>query len=522
MFDTDDVARLLQTKNLEDVKSLFRSLFFSKLKPYTGLGDVSTFLWLKDASWGGLVECVRAMDGLAYFVVGDSHSYHYVRHAQFEAQWLAPLPIYYYGCTAQSLSDESAPSNAGPKILRWAQTIAQNDRNDDIPIFLKFGGMDAELTWFAHRFNHGMPHALTTDFDTYARNSIIQYESFVYKLGNVIDRKRLKVCSVFPASIEDTDFENRIAAIMGLNEDQRASLVHFEQPTLLERTILRGRYNDQLRAMCDRQTLTFVDAYSPLLDQHGNTDSQYRAAAGDHHIDHGATEKALVEIIQTFVLPACDHERSATFELSFNKKTLPQLLTALPEIEPVVSQMPQQPTVDVAMTNIQFTQNQLLNFEQENIELKRAFQQASQDVQTMQVELSSAAHQIALLTQKLESTDQLQVFANTQLEASNRTVAQLQHVLARFVEINQRQHTALTVLNQNAHAKGMPGKWMTEAKRFLLPSKLKGLDLSDLPKDFDPATYLTLNPDVAVAGVDPHLHYLRYGGLENRAYKEMG
>jgi hypothetical protein len=473
MFETDDVAQLLQTQNPEDAKLLFRSLFFSKLKPYSRLGDISTFSWLKDASWGGLVECVRAMNGLPYFVVGDSHSYHYVRDAQFEAQWLTPLPIYFYGCTAQSLSDESASSNAGSKILRWAQTIAQNDRNDDIPIFLKFGGMDAEVTWFAHRFNHGMPHALTTDFDTYARNSIIQYESFVYKLGNVIDRKRLKICSVFPASIEDTDFENRITAIMGLNEDQRASLVNFEQPTLLERTRLRGRYNDQLREMCDRQKLTFVDDYSPLLNSNDNTDSQYRAAAGDHHTDHGATEKALVKIIQTFVLPTCDHERSATLELSTNKKTLPQLLTALPEIEPDGSQMPQQPTLDVTMT-------------------------------------------------KLESTDQLQVFANTQLETSNRTVAQLQHALARFVEINRQQQNALTVLNQNTRDKGILGKWITQAKQALLPSKLKGLDLSDLPEDFDPETYLILNPDVAIAGIDPHRHYLRHGRLEKRPYKKMG
>ncbi len=363
MLETDEVAQLLQTKNPEEAKSLFRSLFFSKLKPYSGLGDISTFSWLKEASWGGLVECVRAMDGLPYFVVGDSHSYHYVRNPQFEAQWLAPLPIYYYGCTAHSLSDERASSNAGPKILHWAQTIAQDDRNDDTPIFLKFGGMDAELTWLAHRFNHGMHQSLVADFDTHARHSITQYESFLHKLGNVIDRKQLKICSVFPASIESTDFENRITAIMGLNEDQRASLVNFEQPLLLERTILRGRYNDHMRDMCDRQELTFVDDYSPLLDSNGNTDSPYRAATGDHHTNYGATEKALVEVIQNVVLPACDHEPSVKLELSVNKKTLSLLLTTLPEVQIVEPQIPQQSTVDVTMINMQLIQSQLSNFE---------------------------------------------------------------------------------------------------------------------------------------------------------------
>ena len=43
---------------------------------------------------------------------------------------------------------------------------------------------------------------------------------------------------------------------------------------------------------------------------------------------------------------------------------------------------------------------------------------------------------------------------------------------------------------------------------------------SRLPPDFDPATYLALNPDVAAAGVDPALHYLTFGVAENRRYRD--
>jgi hypothetical protein len=39
-----------------------------------------------------------------------------------------------------------------------------------------------------------------------------------------------------------------------------------------------------------------------------------------------------------------------------------------------------------------------------------------------------------------------------------------------------------------------------------------------LPKDFDPAIYLTLNPDVRDHGVDPSQHYLEHGIKENRKY----
>jgi hypothetical protein len=45
--------------------------------------------------------------------------------------------------------------------------------------------------------------------------------------------------------------------------------------------------------------------------------------------------------------------------------------------------------------------------------------------------------------------------------------------------------------------------------------------ITQLPKDFDQANYLSMNPDVAAAGVDPVLHYLQYGHAEGRSYKPM-
>jgi hypothetical protein len=35
-------------------------------------------------------------------------------------------------------------------------------------------------------------------------------------------------------------------------------------------------------------------------------------------------------------------------------------------------------------------------------------------------------------------------------------------------------------------------------------------------RGFDPALYLEANPDVAMAGVDPVLHYVEFGKAENR------
>jgi hypothetical protein len=40
-----------------------------------------------------------------------------------------------------------------------------------------------------------------------------------------------------------------------------------------------------------------------------------------------------------------------------------------------------------------------------------------------------------------------------------------------------------------------------------------------VPADFDAATYLRLNPDVAAAGMDPVHHWLRHGQFEGRGYR---
>lgn len=51
------------------------------------------------------------------------------------------------------------------------------------------------------------------------------------------------------------------------------------------------------------------------------------------------------------------------------------------------------------------------------------------------------------------------------------------------------------------------------------PDRWGSLFSAKPPKDFDPARYLALNPDVAAAGVDPRKHYARFGAREGRRYR---
>ncbi|OEU68012.1 MAG: hypothetical protein BA863_19105, partial [Desulfovibrio sp. S3730MH75] len=47
------------------------------------------------------------------------------------------------------------------------------------------------------------------------------------------------------------------------------------------------------------------------------------------------------------------------------------------------------------------------------------------------------------------------------------------------------------------------------------------LDKDKLPNGFDPDVYVKLNPDLAVAGVDPTTHYLRHGRYEGRIFSVL-
>jgi hypothetical protein len=45
--------------------------------------------------------------------------------------------------------------------------------------------------------------------------------------------------------------------------------------------------------------------------------------------------------------------------------------------------------------------------------------------------------------------------------------------------------------------------------------------MDSVPVDFNPQKYLDYNPDVAAAGVDPILHWVRFGKKEGRKYKNL-
>ncbi|EIZ82170.1 putative glycosyltransferase [Methylobacterium sp. GXF4] len=76
-------------------------------------------------------------------------------------------------------------------------------------------------------------------------------------------------------------------------------------------------------------------------------------------------------------------------------------------------------------------------------------------------------------------------------------------------------------LNPDVAAKGIDAgaHYLTAGRSEGRTYKLDKVNAGSLPAEFDADTYLRLNPDVAAKGVDPHAHYLTSGRSEGRAYK---
>jgi len=291
--------RLLAIANHDYGKRLFRSIYHGQLT------NPVTVDWLWNAIEGDLILSLRRMGGIPYLVIGDSHTNHYIRPAWFNEQWLAPLPMFCPGRTAISLNGASL-SGDGQRILDWAQATVLR-HGTDVPIFLKFGGIDSDSLWMRRRIRNSIYQFSTCEFERFAQESVAQYGHFIDRLAAILDSAMLRICSVFPAVLLDEGWVENFAALHRpfFNSDPRyfERLRKSEIPNLLVRTQLRALYNKYLQRLCDQRGLIFVDDFSPLLDTSGVLDGRYRPErnAEDHHVDYGACEEPLVKIIWHFV-----------------------------------------------------------------------------------------------------------------------------------------------------------------------------------------------------------------------------
>lgn len=171
----------------------------------------------------------------------------------------------------------------------------------------------------------------------------------------------------------------------------------------------------------------------------------------------------------------------------------------------------------------QNVKEQLLNAESVIVDLKDNLEQETHALQIAKSELVDATQRIDLLLLRCEQAEQQQRFSIRQLELANDTTVTHNQVISQLVQSNQQLQTELSAVSQLMRSSGWARRFVAPLKRLLSrrdSNAVKDKDLINLPPDFDPLTYLKLNPDVARAGFDPRLHYVLHGKSEARKYKD--
>jgi hypothetical protein len=105
-----DGLRCLAIFNRDYIVRLFRSLFFAQAR------NARTAERLWQGIDLGMIECLRAMGGSPYVVIGDSHVSRYLRRTSLDERWLAALPMVCDGGSAMRLADKN--SRIGKRILQ--------------------------------------------------------------------------------------------------------------------------------------------------------------------------------------------------------------------------------------------------------------------------------------------------------------------------------------------------------------------------------------------------------------------
>ena len=267
------------------------------------MAESAPYLWTGETE--ALDRFFAQTNAVPFYVIGDSHSNLYNRHAMQDGGWLAPVPLLCSAGSAMGLARPKSRSGYGQKILAWAESNAKQQAASR-PVFLKFGQVDVEFVWNFQRIRSAETAFSLQSFDSFAQATARSYLGFVGALADKIDKSRLRVCAIFPPALGDAVWaEGYVNGHVGVLEGDRskealeAGIRTLEIPDLRTRKILHTIFNSYLRAGCLQAGVAFVDDFHPFLDATGVLDPAFvpHSKGRDHHLDHGAVHGPLVRVI---------------------------------------------------------------------------------------------------------------------------------------------------------------------------------------------------------------------------------
>jgi hypothetical protein len=292
--------------NRDYLKQLCSALYLAQLRQQKNLKE----LWsLADPA---VIDRIRALGGAPYFIVGDSHSQLYARgNVISDGTWLAPLHLFCPGGSAIGLVNDNSRSLYRKRLLRWAHSAAPIIAGG-VPVFLKFGQVDAEFVWAYRRIRDRERAFSMSGYKAFVLESVDAYGRFLRRLRQRIDPAQLRICSIFPPVLSDEAWaKGYVNAHIGRLEGDRdlealsKSVRELEIPGLATRTLMHDLYNGQLKQLCASHGLRYVDDFEPFLGLSGLVDPSYipYGKGQDHHVDHVPAGPVITQILERELKP---------------------------------------------------------------------------------------------------------------------------------------------------------------------------------------------------------------------------
>lgn len=234
---------------------------------------------------------LRAAGACPFVIVGTSIVGPYIRFAAREQEWLLPLPLRFPGRSATGLARPDSPHGKGVRAL--FSLLDRLTETETLPIFFKFGGIDAQYLYDLERLRSGRLRFDPADFEAFCRATA---RTYLAALDEIVPRRRrpyVDILSTIPPPVADA---HRVAVLLDrvigrVPQSERPALIaaaeRLEMPGHREWTALHQRFNALLAIEAAAHDFAFVDDFTPFLGADGVIDSRFvRSTAGaDDHIE---------------------------------------------------------------------------------------------------------------------------------------------------------------------------------------------------------------------------------------------
>lgn len=240
-----------------------------------------------------------ARGALPYGVIGDSHGRLLARRDRRGQRWLLPVWTLETGASARGLPGEGR-SGAGPRVAAALSRLLALD----LPVLVKFGQIDVEFVQVFKRLNQADRAFDPAAFAVFADQTIQRYLGFLTTAVPAAARRRVRVMSLFPPALSDAAWRQgylnaHIVDVHGPADQAglAAALGRLDIPDLAGRTALHAAFNLRLRAAVEAEGFAWGDDFTPWLGPAGTVDPAWlgRAAGRDHHLDHHAVRRAMLD-----------------------------------------------------------------------------------------------------------------------------------------------------------------------------------------------------------------------------------